>query len=53
MLETKVDGESLFVNNLKQLINYINNKPINCIPPCYDLLFHIPRIIYKNTRGAS
>lgn len=48
LLETKVDGESLFVNNLKQLINYINNKPINCIPPCYDLLFHIPRIIYKN-----
>lgn len=48
LLETKVDGESLFVNNLKQLIKYINSKPINCIPPCYNLLFHIPRITYKN-----
>lgn len=48
LLETKVDGESLFVNNLKQLINYINGEPANGIPPCYNLLFHIPRITYKN-----
>ncbi|MCR1916523.1 lantibiotic dehydratase [Lactobacillus taiwanensis] len=48
LLETKVDGESLFVNNLKQLINYIHGKPVNSLPPCYNLLFHIPRIVYKN-----
>lgn len=48
ILETKVKGESQFLTRLKNLCDYICQFPINALPPYYDSLYHIPKIMYKN-----
>ena len=48
ILETKVKGESQFLTRLKGLCDYMCQFPINTLPPFYDSLYHIPKIMYKN-----